>query len=77
MGKHKFCEYEISPYDYEPMAASTDTGEGAGNSKQSDDASEESSSENVMVELATQTGEPDQMFSLLFPYFVVVSYMLA
>ena len=77
MGERKFCEYEISPYDYEPLAASADTGEGSDNSAQSDDVSGESSSENGEVERATQTREPDQMFSLLFPYFFIVLHILS
>ena len=77
MGDRKFCEYEISPYDYETLAASADTGEGSDNSAQSDDVSEESSSENGEVERATQNREPDQMFSLLFPYFVIVLHILS
>ena len=36
-GERTFHEYDIRPYDYEPMAASAETGEGAGNSAQSDD----------------------------------------
>ena len=44
-GERTFREYEISPYDYEPMEASAETGEGAGNSAQSNDISEDSHSE--------------------------------
>ena len=35
-GERTFREYTISPYDYETMAACAETGEGAGNSAQSD-----------------------------------------
>ena len=49
-GERRFREYEINPYDYEPMAASAETGEGAGNSAQSDELSDDPSSENGEVE---------------------------
>ena len=46
-GERTFREYAISPYGYETMAAScAETGEGAGNSAQSDNISEDSHSEN-------------------------------
>ena len=45
-GERTFREYAISPYGYETMAASAVTGEGAGNSAQSDNISEDSHSEN-------------------------------
>ncbi len=56
-GERTFREYDISPYDYEPMAASAETGEGTGNSAQSDDISEDSNSENGEVE--GRTGNTD------------------
>ena len=58
-GEHTFREYAVSPYDYEPMAASAETGEGAGHSAQSDDISEDSHSENSEVEAAGRTGNTD------------------
>ena len=45
-GERTFREYAISPYGYETMAACAETGEGAGNSAQSDNISEDSHSEN-------------------------------
>ena len=61
-GEGTFREYAINPYDYEPMAASAERGEGAGNSAQSD-ISEDSHSENSDadgdVEAAGRAGNTD------------------
>ena len=67
-GERTFREYAISPYGYETMAATAETGKGAGNSAKSDNISEDSLCENSEAgskpqgELATQTGELDRMF---------------
>ena len=53
-GERTFREYAISPYGYETMAECAETGEGAGNSAQSDNISEVS--EDSHRETATQTG---------------------
>ena len=45
-GERTFREYAISPYGYETMTACAETGEGTGNSAQSDNISEDSHSEN-------------------------------
>ena len=62
-GERTFREYAISPYDYKPMAASAETGEGAGNSTTlARTHTAKTARSKPQGEMATQTGEPDQMF---------------
>ena len=60
-GERTIREYAISQCGYETMAASAEKGEGAGNSAQSDNISEDSHSENsdAEVEAAGRNGNTD------------------